>query len=147
MEQNKIDMFIMQHDEHFSEQGKMIVRQKLETISEKDSVKLDFIEFKSPTTTLLFAWFLAGFGVNGFYVKKIGWGVTMLILNIIYMFFTFVTIMNMIYVAYDSEAIMVGSVMASIVGTVLFVLWIIGIVKARKWTQNYNLVKFFEVIQ
>lgn len=46
MEQNKIDMFIMQHDEHFSAQGKMIVRQKLETISEKDSVKLDFIEFK-----------------------------------------------------------------------------------------------------
>ena len=71
----------------------------------------------------------------------------MLILNIIYMFFTFVTIMNMIYVAYDSEAIMVGSVMASIVGTVLFVLWIIGNVKARKWTQNYNLVKFLEVIQ
>lgn len=147
MEQNKIDMFIMKHDEYFSAQGKVTVRQKLEMMPETDSAKLDVLEFKSPTTTLIFAWLLAGFGINGFYVKKIGWGVTMLILNIVYMLFLYATIMNMMYASYDRDVIMFATTMTSIIATVLCILWIIGIVKARKWTQNYNLVKFLEVIQ
>ena len=74
MEQNKIDMFIMQHDEQFSAQGKLLVRQKLQALSEDDMMKLNVLEFKSPSKTLIFAWLLAGFGVNGFYIKKTGWG-------------------------------------------------------------------------
>lgn len=147
MEQNKIDMFIMQHDEQFSAQGKLLVRQKLAAMSDDDMMKLNALELKSPTTTLIFAWLLAGFGVNGFYVKKTGWGVTMLIVNIINMFLTFVTIMNMNFAPYDSDTIMAAIVMTSIVGTALFVLWIIGIAKARKWTQKYNIDKFMEAVQ
>lgn len=147
MEQNKIDMFIMQHDEQFSAQGKLLVRQKLQALSEDDMMKLNVLEFKSPSKTLIFAWLLAGFGVNGFYIKKTGWGVTMLIVNIINMFLTFVTIMNMYFAPYDSDAIMAAIVMTSIVATAFFILWIIGIAKARKWTQKYNIDKFIEAVQ
>ena len=71
----------------------------------------------------------------------------MLIVNIINMFLTFVTIMNMYFAPYDSDAIMAAIVMTSIVATAFFILWIIGIAKARKWTQKYNIDKFMEAVQ
>ena len=135
MEQEKVNMFVMQHSKQFAPQDIMMVRQQLENMSDNQFMHIAAIDFKSPTTTLILAWFLGGFGVDAFYAKKTGFGIAKLLVWLVYVIF------YAIYAATfeDGYAVVMG-----IVAIVMFVLFIVSIVNARKWTQQYNFNKFMQ---
>lgn len=138
MEQGKIDMFVMQHNKQFSAADMMLVRQRLEQLSDDAFLQISSIQFKTPTTTLLLAWLGGVFGIDGFYLGKIGFGVTKLLVYLVYMVCYIVGI-----VSEDDSMILI----AGIPGLVMIVLLIVGIVNATKWTRQYNFRKFTEATQ
>lgn len=138
MEQGKIEMFVMQHNKQFSAADMMLVRQRLEQLSDDAFLQISSIQFKTPTTTLLLAWLGGAFGIDGFYLGKIGFGVTKLLVYLVYMVCYIVGI-----VSEDDSMILI----AGIPGLVMIVLLIVGIVNATKWTRQYNFRKFTEATQ
>lgn len=148
MEQSIIDYFIIQNKKKFTSQDLMLVRQRLEQLDDNATLQLQTIKFKNPTITLVFAWLLGSFGVDGFYSGKIGFGVAKLACYIVYMIF-YTQYMKAFAFSYYYGYI--GSVTSSlffgIFGIAVFVLWIIGIVNASKWTRQYNYQKFVEATQ
>lgn len=142
MEYDKVDVFVMQHNKQFSAQDMMIVRSKLEGMTENNFMQISNTEFKSPTTAIVLSWFLSEFGVGAFYVKKIGFGVAQILVWILYLIFYFAYFANMC----SSEG-EIYNVLMSIVAIAIFILFIVGIINARKWTQQYNFNKFMETAQ
>ncbi len=135
MEQSKIDMFVMQHNKHIAAKDMMIIRQRLEQMNDDDFIRVSAISFKNPTITLVFAWFLGAFGVDGFYCGKIGLGVAKLLLWILYMIFYIIFLSTY----EDCLAIIFG-----IIAIAMFVLFLVSIINGAKWTRRYNFKKFME---
>ena len=138
MEQSKIDMFVMQHNKQFAPQDMMVIRQRLEKMDDNLLPQISAINYKNPTTTLIFAWLLSGFGVDCFYCGKIGLGIAKLLVYILYMFF---------YIACIVEASDALIILAGITAVVMFVLFIICVINGSKWTRQYNFKKFMEATQ
>ncbi len=142
MKQDKVNMFVIQHNKQFAVQDMMIVRQKLENMTENNFMHILTIDFKKPTTTIILAWLLSGFGAGAFYAKKIGFGVAQVLVYLFYMIFYVLYIADM----YSSES-EVYVVFMGIAAIVMLILFIVSVVNARKWTQQYNFNKFMETAQ
>ncbi len=72
MEKTKIDIFIGQHSSFFMPQDLMLIRSKLEEISDEQFYILQSIEFRDPTTILIIALLL---GWERFWLDDAGLGV------------------------------------------------------------------------
>lgn len=75
MEKEKINQFIMVNGKFFPEMMIGGVKQKLESLDESKEDMLMSTEWKNPTVALLFAFFLAGFGVDRFWLGQTGLGI------------------------------------------------------------------------
>ncbi len=142
MEQDRVNMFVMQHSKHFSAQDMMIVRQRLEDITEDRFMYILSLDFKSPTVAIVLSWFLSGFGVGAFYIKKIGFGIAQIIVYIMYIIFYIMFLFSA-----NSSSEDIWGVLMGISGLVMVILFLVGVINARKWTQQYNFKKFIDAAQ
>ena len=79
MEQQKIDMFLAQNAEKLPKDKVLVLKDALEKLDDSKAMFVQTLDFKNPTTALILNLML-GFGVGAFYVGKIGYAVTQLIL-------------------------------------------------------------------
>ncbi len=79
MTQEKVDIYLLTHQEYFPSDKMMFIREKLLTLPEEKSQYLSFIELQKPTVNLLFSLFLGTLGVDRFIVGDIGLGVLKLL--------------------------------------------------------------------
>lgn len=79
MEKEKVNQFIMVNGKCFPEMMIEEVKQKLESLDENKVSILMATEWKNPTVSFLFAFFLGGFGVDRFWLGQTGLGVAKVI--------------------------------------------------------------------
>ena len=79
MDQQRIDMFIMTNQKYFPEEKMVIIREKLNSITEEKFSLISTAEFKDPTTILLVSIFLGTLGIDRFMIGDIGMGVLKLL--------------------------------------------------------------------
>ena len=79
MEQQKIDMFIMTNQKYFPSEKLMYFKDKLRTMDEEKFSLISTIEFKDPTTILLFSILLGWLGIDRFMIGDIGMGILKLL--------------------------------------------------------------------
>lgn len=75
MDAQKVDMFIMTNGSNLPEQRIPFLREKLLTLDDSKWSALSIMQFKNPTTALLFSIFLGCYGVDRFYIGDTGMGV------------------------------------------------------------------------
>lgn len=151
MEQSQINYFLVQNTKKFTNQDLMLVRQRLEQLDDNATIQLSAIKFRNPTITLVFAWLLSGFGIDGFYSGKTIFGVAklgcLIAYYIVYVFYI-KSLWGMTYYDdyynYNSNTYLV---FMGIIGLAMFILFIIGVVNGAKWTRQYNFKKFMEATQ
>ena len=71
MDQQRIDMFIMTNQKYFPEEKMVIIREKLNSITEEKFSLISTAEFKDPTTILLVSIFLGTLGIDRFMIGAI----------------------------------------------------------------------------
>lgn len=79
MEKTKVDQFVMANADKFPEFAQMQIREKLEKLDDSKESMLIAIPWKNPTTSLLLALFLGGFGADRFFLGQPGLGVVKLL--------------------------------------------------------------------
>lgn len=72
MDQQRIDMFIMTNQKYFPEEKMVIIREKLNSITEEKFSLISTAEFKDPTTILLVSIFLGTLGIDRFMIGDTG---------------------------------------------------------------------------
>ncbi len=75
MEQNKVDMFIATMGENFPSEKLGLIREQLLKLDDNKLVVFQSIDYKKPTTVLLLAIFLGGWGIDRFMLGDSGLGV------------------------------------------------------------------------
>lgn len=66
MIKEKIDQFLAAHQAELPEEALTEIRERLEAADDSKFNELNMLQFKNPTTMLLFAIFLGGWGVDRF---------------------------------------------------------------------------------
>jgi TM2 domain-containing membrane protein YozV len=79
MESTKIDMFIATMGEKFPSEKLMLMRSQLEKIDDSKYLMIQSLDYKNPTTLLIFSLFLGGLGVDRFMLGQTGLGVAKLL--------------------------------------------------------------------
>ena len=79
MDQQRIDMFIMTNQKYFPEEKMVIIREKLNSITEEKFSLISTAEFKDPTTILLVSIFLGTLGIDRFMIGDTGMGILKLL--------------------------------------------------------------------
>ena len=79
MEQNKVDMFMMTNRDKFSVGDLMMVKQKLEELSDDKFMALQTLDLKSPTTLLIISILVGSLGIDRFLLGETGLGVAKLL--------------------------------------------------------------------
>lgn len=79
MEQQKVDMYVMSNQKYFPAEKIIYLKDRLKNIDEDKFSLLSTVEFKDPTTLLLFSLFLGTFGVDRFMLGETGMGVLKLL--------------------------------------------------------------------
>jgi len=79
MEQNKVDMFVMSNKEKFNAGELMMVKQKLEELSDDKFMAIQSIDFQSPTLLLVISIIGGSLGIDRFMLGDTGLGVVKLI--------------------------------------------------------------------
>lgn len=79
MEQQKVDMYVMSNQKYFPAEKVIYLKDRLKNIDEDKFSLLSTVEFKDPTTLLLFSLFLGTFGVDRFMLGETGMGVLKLL--------------------------------------------------------------------
>ena len=79
MDQQRIDMFIMTNQKYFPEEKMVIIREKLNLITEEKFSLISTAEFKDPTTILLVSIFLGTLGIDRFMIGDTGMGILKLL--------------------------------------------------------------------
>lgn len=70
MDQQRIDMFIMTNQKYFPEEKMVIIRERLNSITEEKFSLISTAEFKDPTTILLVSIFLGTLGIGSLYDRR-----------------------------------------------------------------------------
>jgi ABC-type sugar transport system permease subunit len=140
---------MMQHNDKFAAKDQLRVRMALEKAPDSEFVRLSSMDLKSPTMTLVLALALGGYGVGAFYVKKIGFGIMQVAVFIIYMISAIA--MSVISELAGNSDDLLGLVIFLLVvffalTALMIILVIVSAIKARSWTQEYNINKFLETI-
>lgn len=73
------NMFLMTHTKYFSAEKMILVREKIENMSEEDFMMVSALEFKDPTTLLIVSIFLGGLGIDRFMLGDKGMGIIKLL--------------------------------------------------------------------
>ncbi len=79
MEQSKIDMFVATMNEKIDSKNMMAIRAQLEKMDDSKFGLLQSLNYKNPTTMLIFSLFLGSFGVDRFMLGQTGLGVVKLL--------------------------------------------------------------------
>ncbi len=79
MEQSKIDLFVSTMNEKFASTNMMAIRSQLEKIDDSKFGLIQSLNYKNPTTMLMFSIFLGSFGVDRFMLGQTGLGVAKLL--------------------------------------------------------------------
>ena len=75
MEQSKIDMFVATNKECFTPQQWFVIKEKLANLPDNKSDRILSTSFRNPTTVLILAIFLGGYGVDRFMLGQVGLGI------------------------------------------------------------------------
>ena len=79
MEKQKVELYIMANQKYFEADKILIIRNKLNQLSEDQYLVLSAIELKDPTTMLLISLFLGSFGIDRFMLGDTGMGILKLL--------------------------------------------------------------------
>ena len=79
MEQQKIDMFLAQNAEKLPKDKIFLLQSALDNLDDSKAMLLNSVEFKDPTTVLILAILLGGYGVDRFMLGEAGLGVAKLL--------------------------------------------------------------------
>jgi len=79
MEQSKVDMFIASQGKNFPNDKLMLVKELLSKMDDSKLIVLQSINFKSPTTVTICAFFFGTIGVDRFMLGQVGLGILKLI--------------------------------------------------------------------
>jgi TM2 domain-containing membrane protein YozV len=75
MEQQKIDMFLAQNAEKLPKDKVMIIQDALQKLDDSKAMMIQTIDFKDPTTILIFSILLGMWGIDRFVLGEAGLGV------------------------------------------------------------------------
>jgi TM2 domain-containing membrane protein YozV len=75
METQKVETYLMLNNKFFEGHHLEGIREKLLSLDENEWRKVQFLQFKDPTTALLISIFVGGFGIDRFYIGDTGMGV------------------------------------------------------------------------
>ena len=79
MDSAKIDLFVATMNEKFPPASIMAIRSQLEKLDDSKFALLQSLNYKNPTTILIFSIFLGHFGVDRFILGQTGLGVLKLL--------------------------------------------------------------------
>lgn len=79
MDSTKIDLFVATMNEKFPPASIMAIRSQLEKLDDSKFALLQSLNYKNPTTILIFSIFLGHFGVDRFILGQTGLGVLKLL--------------------------------------------------------------------
>ena len=70
METNKVDMFILKKSDLFPSNQTMLIRERLENMSDEKWIQLSMVQFKNPTTAIMISAGAGTFGADRFYINQ-----------------------------------------------------------------------------
>jgi len=79
MDNQKVDMFIMTNGKMFLPQHVPAIKEKLMNLDDSKMLSIQAMDFKDPTTMLLFSLFLGSFGVDRFMLGDTAMGILKLL--------------------------------------------------------------------
>jgi hypothetical protein len=79
MDVQKVDMFIMSNSKYFDSFQLQAIKQQLAGTSENKEAKLQILQFKDPSITLIISIFLGSLGIDRFFIGDIGLGIGKLV--------------------------------------------------------------------
>jgi TM2 domain-containing membrane protein YozV len=75
MDAQKVDMYLMMNNKYFEGHHLNEIREKLLSLDEAQWQRIQFTQFKDPTTALLISIFAGVYGIDRFYIGDTGMGV------------------------------------------------------------------------
>jgi TM2 domain-containing membrane protein YozV len=75
MDAQKVDMFVMTNSKFFESYQLQAIRQQLLDLPEEKWVRVQFVQFKDPTTSLIVSLLGGSLGIDRFYIGDTGLGV------------------------------------------------------------------------
>ena len=121
---------------HFSGKDFMKVAECLSKADSDTLRRVQYVSYKNPIATLVLN-LTMGLGIGSFYVGKTAFGVLQVVSYLLWI---------PLYVAVEYSESIASAVFFLIASILLAVLYIIGVVNARKWTFEYNYKLFAENI-
>ncbi|MDR3340041.1 MAG: TM2 domain-containing protein [Candidatus Symbiothrix sp.] len=79
MDSQKVDLFIMSNSRHFESFQLPAIKQQLLDLPEEKWTRIQYIQFKDPTTALIISLLGGGLGIDRFYIGDSGLGIAKLL--------------------------------------------------------------------
>ena len=137
MVNNSYNIVLLHLRKYFSNSDFLSISTMLSKADSETLWRVQSLPFKNPTIALILN-FTMGFGVGAFYEGKNGYAIAQLICYLILIPLCFIVQFN------DSWGVIIPFLIVTFTTLVLF---IAGVINARKWTLEYNYKLFCERIQ
>lgn len=79
MDSSKVDMFMMSNSKFFDEHQLLQIRERLVNLDDNYWGKLQILQLKDPTTTLIISILIGALGIDRFYIGDTGLGIAKLL--------------------------------------------------------------------
>lgn len=79
MDENNVNLFVLTMGKLFPNNKLLLIKQKLENSDDSKLILVQSMDYKDPTTLLLFSIFLGHFGVDRFMLGQVGIGIVKLL--------------------------------------------------------------------
>lgn len=79
MDENKVNLFVLTMGKLFPNNKLLLIKEKLENSDDSKLILVQSMDYKDPTTLLLFSIFLGHFGVDRFMLGQVGIGIVKLL--------------------------------------------------------------------
>ncbi|MDR1897121.1 MAG: TM2 domain-containing protein [Prevotellaceae bacterium] len=75
MNSQKVDMFLMSNNKYFDGDRLLSVKQQLVNLSDEKWSRIEFLQFKDPTMSLIISLLGGGLGIDRFFIGDVGLGI------------------------------------------------------------------------
>lgn len=147
----RVARFLMANGKYLPENEIPRLRESLSNLSKDEMLEVECISFRNPVLLIILSFFFGTMGVDRFVLGDVKHGVGKLLLWVLWMIIYCGYMFALLHTAYYSDHDPMGGAITGmggiiLLGLVVFVFWLVDLIRISGLTKKYNARKIYNAI-